>query len=128
MRISTRAMRWPRCWLSFLTGDGDRSPGSSWGTQGTRRCWQPMQVASPGDASMQRILRRLHSQQDLVPLRTFLRLRLAEKSIPWPGDDSDTAAADSSLRGSSTGCGITEMSEGAACVVILCATAEKLRV
>jgi hypothetical protein len=87
-----------------------------------------MHVASPGDASMQRILRRLHSQQDLVPLRTFLRLRLAEKSVPRPGDDSDAAAADSSLRGSSMGCRITEMIESAPCVVILCATAEKLRV
>jgi hypothetical protein len=46
---------------------------------------------------MQRILRRLHSQQDLVPLRTFLRL--ARKSISRAGDDVDAAVSGSSLRG-----------------------------
>lgn len=72
MKSSTLAMRSPRCRLPCLAGD--RSSGMSWLTQGARRRWQPIQMASSDEANMHLVFRRLHSQHDRVPLRTLLRL------------------------------------------------------
>ena len=72
IRSSTLAIRSLRCRLPFFAGDS--SSGISWLIQVARRRWQPMQVTSSDDAKVHLIFRRLHSQHDCVPLRTFLRL------------------------------------------------------
>lgn len=65
-------MRSPKCRFPFLVGD--RASGNSWLIHGTRRRWQPMQVESSDDGNMHLTFRRLHSQQECVPFRTFRRL------------------------------------------------------
>lgn len=52
--------------------------------QGARRRLQPTQEASSADKKSQRILRRLHSQQDCVPLRIFLRFAETSCSSSTP--------------------------------------------
>jgi hypothetical protein len=55
----------------------DVSSGNSWLTHVVPRRWQPMQTASAAGLALSkthRILRRLHSQQERVPLRILRRL------------------------------------------------------
>lgn len=87
INFSTLAMRSTRYRLPFLAGD--KTSGKSWLTHGARRRWQPMQVTSSVEANVHLIFRRLHSQQDRVPLRIFRRLRdLSWSAIAVPVSSS----------------------------------------
>jgi len=72
MASSTLAIRALRCLFPMVAGA--KSSGKSWLTQGVRRRSQLMHVSACGDAKRHRILRRLHSQHERVPLRIFLRV------------------------------------------------------
>src|SRR3569833_3477570 len=100
MKSSTLVMRSLRCRLPFFAGA--KSSGISWLIQGARRRWQPIQVASSGAANKHLIFRLLHSQQDLVPLRSFLRFADdsgSSETPSWPSTVLGVMAAAGSSSG-----------------------------